>query len=130
MTDLHIPLAGNTGKMMTTTPAGKRAILALTFSAGEAEDLRRFAAGITVRRRSAAGPRHPSMSLIARRGVALFEAAFRRDPEGETAKLESMVAWTPKPAKTSKRKDPHAHAAALSDLIGMGPGMDAGRGEL
>lgn len=98
MTQPLLPSKDITGKVLTKRPTGPQAILALTYPQHEATALRNIAAGVVLRK-----DRKASLSLIARRALVLYEQAFYRDPEGETAALDRMVTPVPKPAPFSKK---------------------------
>jgi hypothetical protein len=84
--------------VLTKHARGTRTVLALTFSRDEAEALRRLSCHIVVK----AG-RRPSMSLLARRGLQLFEEAYRRDPEGEVTKMRRMVTEDTVPVRGARQ---------------------------
>jgi hypothetical protein len=43
------------------------------------------------------------MSLLARRGLQLFEEAYRRDPEGEVTKMRRMVTEDTVPVRGARQ---------------------------
>jgi hypothetical protein len=95
------------GQVLTKHTRGKRTVLALTFNEHEAEALRRLCSHIIVK----AG-RKPSMSLLARRGLQLFAAAYRNDPAHEVAVMSRMVSDDTVPVAPARRSPAAALAKA------------------
>jgi hypothetical protein len=91
-------ITDNTGKALTRRINGKRAILALTYTTDDVERLRHLASHITIKH-----DKHPSMSLLARLGLAVVADMHSTDPHGLAARLSRMVTDDPAPAKGSKR---------------------------
>lgn len=104
----------NTGKVLTKRVPGKRGILALTYSADDVERLRHLASHITIK-----GDKHPTMSLLARFGLALIADMHRMDPEGLAARLSRMV--TPVPTGKTKPTDLQGACAAQISVASATP---------
>lgn len=120
----------NTGKMMTKRIQDRdRTTVILTYSRTDANDLRMLAQSVILK----AGKK-PSLSLFARRALQVYGSYLRdaSNAANETAVLNRMVTPVPAPAAYSKKKAPMSQAErsiALSALIGLDPGCDAGRSE-
>ena len=113
---------GNTGKVLTRqdiTGPGSTTV-ALTYPKYQAQELRQIADRLVLKR-----TKRPSLSLLARRSMGLYLDLLNSSPanlERERAALERMVTHIPCP-----RQKAQARNEALSDLIGLSPGSDAGR---
>jgi len=82
--------------------ARDRSTVILTYSTMDANSLRMMAQQIRLK-----GDRKPSLSLIARRSMQVYQQFIQASPfnfEAERQELEKMVTRIPKPAKTSKKK--------------------------
>ncbi len=74
------------------------------------------------------GDKQPSLALIARRSMALYLAHLESSPTAfanEVQALEKLA--TPVSHRKQKPISEAARAIALGELIGLGPGSDAGR---
>lgn len=96
---MTIQTTDNTDRVLTKRIGYPRSILALTYTADDVERLRHLASHITLKQ-----GKHPTMSLLARFGLALVAQMHAQDAEGLAAKLNRMTTDDPKPAKVSKRK--------------------------
>lgn len=117
------PSTDNTGKVRTKyIRARDGTALTLNYRHQEAHAIRRAVQSIRLK-----GDKTPSLSLIARRSIGLYLAHLESSPRAFAAEVQALEKLATPVA--SRKTSPRDRKMALSELIGLPPGADAGRSE-